>query len=37
MYKDPDQDISLNKISTELGSVDINIYSRSMILDEEEE
>ena len=36
MYKDPEQDISLNKISTELGSIDINIYSRSMILDEEE-
>lgn len=36
MYKDPDQDIALNKISTELGSVDINIYSRSMIIDEDE-
>ena len=37
MYKDPSQNISLNKISTELGSVAINVYSRSMIMDEEED
>ena len=34
MYKDPDHNISLNKISTELGSVNINIYSRSAITEE---
>jgi len=34
MYKDPDQNVSLNKITTELGSVDINIYSRSAIVED---
>lgn len=34
MYKDPDQNVSLNKITTELGSVSINIYSRSAIVED---
>ena len=35
MYKDPDQNVSLNKITTDLGSVDINIYSRSAIVEDD--
>jgi len=36
MYKDPEQNVSLNKITTELGSVKINIYSRSAIIEDED-
>jgi len=31
VYKDPKENITLNKLSTELGSVKINVYSRSML------
>lgn len=34
MYKDPTQNVSLNKISSTLGDVNINIYSRSAIMEE---
>ena len=34
MYKEEDQSICLNKIKTELGSVEINIYSRSAIVED---
>ena len=34
MYKDPSQNVSLNKITTELGSVSVNVYSRSAIIEE---
>lgn len=37
MYKEPGKNnVALNKISTELGSVKINIYSRSQIIEREE-
>jgi hypothetical protein len=36
MYKDPQQNVSLNQIKTELGPVSINIFSRSAIVEEEE-
>ena len=36
MFKDPQQDVSLNQIKTELGSVSINIYSRSAIVEEDD-
>jgi len=36
MYKDPQQNISLNRIKTQLGPVDINIYSRSSIMSDED-
>ena len=37
MYRDPQHDnVSLNKIQTELGSVSINIYSRSAIVEDDE-
>lgn len=32
MYKDPNQNVSLNKISTNLGDVNLNIFSRSSII-----
>jgi len=37
MYKDPSKNITLNKISTELGAVKINIYSRSAIIEDSDE
>lgn len=37
MFKDPEQNVSLNKISTNLEGIPINIYSRSSILPEENE
>jgi len=36
MYKDPNQNNALNKFSTTLGDIDINIYSRSSIIEDEE-
>lgn len=36
MYKDPNQNNALNRFSTTLGEIDINIYSRSSIIEEEE-
>jgi len=33
MYKDPLQNVSLNKISTKLGAVELNIYSRSTLIE----
>lgn len=36
MYKDPNQNNALNKFSTTLGDIDINIYSRSSLIEEEE-
>ena len=33
MYKDPSQNISLNNIKTQLGSVEISIFSRSTIIE----
>lgn len=35
MFKDPNQSVSLNKITTELGNITINIYSRSAIVEED--
>lgn len=32
MYKDPNQDVALNRFSTTLGDIDISIYSRSSII-----
>lgn len=37
MYKDPDQNVSLNKIETELGSIEISIFSRSAIVEDIED
>lgn len=37
MYKDPDQNVSLNSIKTQLGPVEINIFSRSTIIEDEDE
>lgn len=38
MYKEPGKDtVALNKISTDLGSVKINIYSRSAIIDQDDQ
>ena len=36
MYKDPTQNVSLNKIKTQLGDIEINIYSRSAIVEDED-
>jgi hypothetical protein len=36
MYKDPNQNNALNKFATTLGEIDIKIYSRSSIIEEEE-
>lgn len=36
MYKDPNQNNALNKFSTTLGEIDIKIYSRSSIIEDEE-
>ncbi len=37
MYKDPKQDVSLNKFSTTLGDIDISIYSRSSIIGDDDD
>lgn len=37
MYKDPNQPVSLNKIATTLGPVEINIFSRSAIVNDSED
>lgn len=34
MYKDPNQNVSLNRIETKLGDVEIKIFSRSAIIEE---
>jgi hypothetical protein len=36
MYKDPNQPVSLNKITTTLGDIDINVYARSAIVGDED-
>jgi len=37
MYKDQNQNISLNKIKTQLGPAEINIFSRSTIVEDDED
>lgn len=37
MYKDPKQDVSLNKFSTTLGDIDISVYSRSSIIGDDDD
>jgi hypothetical protein len=37
MYKSPSQDVALNLIKTELGSVEINVYSRAAIVEDDED
>jgi len=37
MYKIPNQDVALNRFSTVLGDIDVNMYSRSSIIEDEEE
>lgn len=36
MYKDPTQNVSLNSIKTQLGGVEINIFSRSTLLEDKD-
>ncbi len=36
MYKDPNQDVTLNNFSTELGDIDINIFTRASIIRDED-
>jgi hypothetical protein len=36
MYKDPNQDVVLNYFSTQLGDIDINIYTRASIIGDDE-
>lgn len=36
MFKDPNQAVSLNKISTTLGDIDISVYARSSIMSDED-
>jgi hypothetical protein len=36
MYKDPNQDVTLNNFSTQLGEIDINIYTRASIIRDDE-
>ena len=36
MYKDANQNVALNQFSTTLGQIDINIYSRASIIEEED-
>jgi len=36
MFKDPDKPISLNKFSTNIGDVDINVYTRASIVKEDD-
>jgi hypothetical protein len=37
MYKDPNQNVSLNSIKTQLGSAEINIFSRSTLIEDEDD
>lgn len=36
MFKDPNQNVALNKFSTTIGDIDINVYSRSQIIENDE-
>lgn len=36
MYKDPNQDVTLNNFSTQLGEIDINIFTRASIIKDED-
>lgn len=36
MYKDPNQDVSLNNFATQLGDIDINIFTRASIIGNDE-
>jgi len=36
MFKDPNQPVALNKFSTNIGDIDINVYSRSQIVSDDE-
>jgi hypothetical protein len=36
MYKDPNQDVTLNNFSTQLGDIDINVYTRASIIRNED-
>ena len=36
MYKDPNQDVTLNNFSTQLGDIDINIFTRASIIKEDD-
>jgi hypothetical protein len=36
MYKDPNQDVTLNNFSTQLGDIDINIFTRASIIRDED-
>jgi len=36
MYKDPNQSVALNKFKTEIGDIDITVYSRSQIIETDE-
>jgi hypothetical protein len=36
MFKDPNQDISLNQFSTNLGDINFKIFTRSSIVKDEE-
>jgi hypothetical protein len=36
MFKDPNQNVALNKFSTNVGDIDINVYSRSQIVENDE-
>ncbi len=36
MFKDPSQSVALNKFSTNIGDIDINVFSRSQIVENDE-
>ena len=36
MFKDPNQSVALNKFSTQIGDIDITVYSRSQIIETDE-
>jgi len=36
MFKDPNQSVALNKFKTSIGDIDINVYSRSQIVEDDE-
>lgn len=36
MFRDPSQNVALNKFSTTIGDIDINVYSRSQIIENDE-
>ncbi len=36
MFKDPNQEVALNKFTTNIGDIDINVYSRSQIVRNDE-